>query len=327
MPFNPATDAKKVQGLLIELGYLPKGADDGKWGGGSKRAVKRFTRRAALSTYRINAATGAPDDASPGQLFGGPVDEAVTDAVLQEMQKWITKKWKAPLGRFTLKSGGGATLREDAFDEWQRLVTAIKGLGGTIDPPYGDSKRGVKKQTKAGASSFSFHIPGRAVDLNQPLGGPPDHRYFVAKDFTSAGDFWRIWCKTDKQDGTQGKQFKKDELEYWSFWGKSAQKAKPGWYLDLTAELTKGGHFERIVAQSGWEQNTNKAEWWHYQWVPGRQATFEDECELVGISTQDLKRAGYVGADLDHSPGEHPGLADRVRVAVAPAGAGPVGRK
>jgi hypothetical protein len=219
------------------------------------------------------------------------------------MQKWIAKKWKAPLSRFALKSGGGITLREDVFDAWQTLVTKIKGVGGTIDGPYGDSTRGLKKQTKAGASSFSFHIVGRAVDLSQPLAGPPNHRYHVAKDFTSNGDFWRIWCKTDKQDGTQGQEFKKDELEYWSFWGKAAQKARPGWYIDLTEKITSGGQFERIKAQSGWEHNTNKAEWWHVQWSPDKQATFEDECELIGITSQDLKNAGYSEADRDRAPG------------------------
>jgi hypothetical protein len=303
MPFNPATDAKGVQGTLISLGYLPKGADDGAWGAGSKRALKRFKRRAATSLFRIHVDTGAPMDAAAADLFKGPVDDTVTDAVLQEMQKWIAKKWKAPLSRFALKSGGGITLREDVFDAWQTLVTKIKGVGGTIDGPYGDSTRGLKKQTKAGASSFSFHIVGRAVDLSQPLAGPPNHRYHVAKDFTSNGDFWRIWCKTDKQDGTQGQEFKKDELEYWSFWGKAAQKARPGWYIDLTEKITSGGQFERIKAQSGWEHNTNKAEWWHVQWSPDKQATFEDECELIGITSQDLKNAGYSEADRDRAPG------------------------
>jgi hypothetical protein len=303
MPFNPATDAKKVQGDLITLGYLPKGGDDGVWGRGSKRAVKRFKRRAATSLYRIHADTGAPADAQAADLFTGAVDEEVTDATLQEIQKWLTKKWKAPLGRFKMKNGGGATLREDVFDAWQTLATKIKGLGGTIDGPYGDTKRRLAKVTKVGASSFSFHIVGRAVDLNQALGGPPDHRYFVAKDFIASGNFWRIWCKTEKQDGTQGKEFKKDELEYWSFWGKSAQKARPGWYLDLTSEIVSDGKFERIKAHSGWESNTNKSEWWHFQWALNKQATFEDECELVGTTSQDLKNAGYDEADRDRAPG------------------------
>ncbi|MBL8217043.1 MAG: hypothetical protein JNK87_40360 [Bryobacterales bacterium] len=302
MPFDPKTDAKKVQGDLITLGYLPKGADDGKWGDGSKRAVKRFKRRAATSVYRINDA-GAPADCGQADLFTGAVDDTVTDPTLAEMQKWITRKWKAPLGRFKLKTQGGATLREDVSDAWQSLATKIKGLGATIDGPYGDSKRRLAKVTKVGASSFSFHIVGRAVDLNQGLGGPPDHRYYVAKDFIATGNFWRIWCKAEKQDGTQGKEFKKGELEYWSFWGKTSQKAPAGWYIDLTTKITEDGKFERIKAHTGWEDNTNKSEWWHFQWVADKQATFEDECELIGITSKELKDAGYSETDRDRAPG------------------------
>jgi hypothetical protein len=133
MPFNPATDAKAVQRSLIALGYLPKGADDGKWGGGSKRALTRFKRRAAKSIYRIHADTGAPADAAAADLFTGAVDDNVTDAVLQEIQKWLTKKWQAPLGRFADKKGGGTTHREYVFDAWQTLATKIRGLGRDKD--------------------------------------------------------------------------------------------------------------------------------------------------------------------------------------------------
>jgi hypothetical protein len=299
--FDPAKDAKRVQASLVTLKYLDPGKDDGVWGPGSKRAMKRFKRRAATSPYRIHALTGAPADTTT--LLKDTVDEHVTDAALAEIQTWLTNNWKAPFGRFKLKSGSGATLREDVFDAWTTLATSVRGLGGTIDGPYGDTKRRLRKVTKAGASSFSFHIVGRAVDLPQELGGPPDHRYFVRKDFGSAGNFWRIWCKTLKQDGTQGIEFKKAEATYWSFWGKKEEKIPAGWYVDLTQAVCGGGKFERIKAHSGWEQNTNKSEWWHIQWAPDKQATFEDECELIGISGKDLTNAGYSEADRDRAPG------------------------
>ena len=76
-----------------------------------------------------------------------------------------------------------------------------------------------------------------------------------------------------------------------------------GCYLDVTAEMEKTGDFERISAHNGWQANTDKSEWWHLQWKANKQATFEDECELVGISTKDLKTAGYSDADMDHLPG------------------------
>jgi len=298
-----AFDAKKLQADLITLGYLPKGGDDGKWGGGSKRALKRFKRR-AKTTYRIHLDTGAPADCAAADCFKGDVNEEVNQATLDEVKKWLDRKWKAPLGRFKFTKAGDATLREDVSTEWQAVVTRVKGAGGTLDGPYGDSKRSLGKVTKVGASSYSFHIVGRAVDINQAFGGPPNQRYYIAKDFISTGNFWRIYCKTDAQDGTQGVKYDKNKLECWSFWGKKSYFAPAGYYMDMTAEIESGGKFERIKAHTGWESNTNKSEWWHFQWVSDKQETFEDECELVGISTQDLKNAGYTSeADRDHAPG------------------------
>lgn len=293
-----AFDIKKVQGDLIQIGYLPKGSDDGIWGNGSKRALKRFKRRAATSAYRINSATKAAADCPATEFYTGLVDDAIDEATVKEIEKWVLKKWAAPLGRFKFKSAGGATLREDVADGWQKFVTLVKGLGGTLDGPYGDSKRHVGKATKVGASSFSFHISGRAVDINQG-----EKRYHLAKDFGAAGNFFRLYCKTEKQDGTQGTKYEKDKLNCWSFWSKAAYFAPAGCYLDISAEVTKNGDFERIPAHTGWESNTNKSEWWHFQWKADKQATFEDECELVGISSQDLKTAGYSNDDMDKRPG------------------------
>jgi hypothetical protein len=300
---KPAFDAKAVQANLITLGYLPKGGDDGTWGGGSRRALVRFKRRAAKSTYRLNQLTGAIADCTEADLFKGTLNDVIDQPTLDEIKKWKDKKWKAPLGRFAIKTIAGGKLREDVADAWTTLVTKVKGLGGTIDAPYGDTKRTPKKTTKAGASSFSFHIAGRAVDIDQNLGGPPNQRYYIAKETDGVGNVWRIYCKTDKQDGTQGKQYKKGDVVCWSFWAKSVYDMPVGYYLDLTGEIENGGKFERIRAQSGWENNTNKSEWWHFQWKPDKQETFSDELELVGHSEKDLKDAGYSEADLDHTPG------------------------
>lgn len=300
---KPAFDAKSVQADLILLGYLPKGGDDGKWGFGSKRALKRLQRR-ATNQYRISSLTGQAADCGPGDFFQGIANGEINQATLEEIKKWKDKKWKTPLARFQFKDIHSGKLREDAADEWMKLVTKIKGLGGTIDGPYGDTKRALGKATKAGASSFSFHIVGRAVDLNQSLAGPPNQRYYIAKEILSTGTFWRIYCKTDKQDGTQGKKYEKDTISCWSFYSKKEYKLPAGQYLDLTAEIESGGKFERIKAQSGWESAYNRSEYWHFQYKVDIQKTFQDECELVGISTKDLNAAGYSDALLeDQKPG------------------------
>lgn len=296
-------DAKAVQRDLVALGYLPKGGDDGKFGMGSQRALKRFQRH-AKRTYRVSSLNNQPADAGPAETFQGAVTGIVDRATLEEIKKWIDKKWKLPLGRFSLQPIAHGTLREDVANEWTKLVTKVKGLGGTIDGPYGDTKRALGKAMKTGASSFSFHIVGRAIDLGQALAGPPGQRYYVAKDVSSGKiDYWRIYCTTDTQDGTQGKKYDKNTVDCWSFYSRKSYKLPTGYYLHLTAEIESGGMFERIPAQGGWETSWNKSEWWHFQYKPDKQETFQDECELVGMSEQDLKNAGYSTSDMDRKPG------------------------
>jgi hypothetical protein len=295
---------KAVQSDLITLGYLPKGSDDGTPGPKTTRAVKHFQRQAAR-TYRMSSATDKPDDVGAPETFKGPVTGVADPETLKEIKKWIDKKWRLPLGRFAFKKIANGTLREDVADEWTKLVSQIKGKGGTIEGPYGDTKRGLGKAKKTGASSFSFHIVGRAIDLQQELNDPPARRYQVMKDKVAGKiGYWRIYCKTDVQDGTQGKAYKKDEVKCWDFSDKKEYSLPADvYYMDLTNEIESGGMFERIQAQDGWETAYNKTEWWHFQYKPDKLDTFQDECELVGYGEKDLKNAGYSEGDMDRKPG------------------------
>lgn len=295
--------AKLLQASLITLGYLPKGADDGIFGKGSTRALLRFQRHASR-VYRVSASSKLPADVVPGLTLKGVANGRADEATLAEIKKWLDNKWMLPLGRFALKKVGDYTLREDVADAWAALSARIKALGGTVDGPYGDSKRGLGKATKVGASSFSFHIVGRAIDLNQALANPSGRRYWIARDTDSAArDYWRIYCKTTNQDGTQGQAFAKGDVKCQSFQPNTTFDIPKGYYLDLTAALQLDGLFERIPAHGGWDTNYNKTEWWHFQYAPDKQQTFQDECELIGISEADLKKAGYSEADRDRKPG------------------------
>ncbi len=297
------TAAKALQAELITLGYLPKGADDGDFGKVSTRALARFQRHAAR-VYRLSGTTRLACDVSAAQVFKGRSDGKPDDATRAEIKKWLGNKWVLPLGRFALKKVGSFTLREDVADAWVALAARVKALGGTVDGPYGDSKRGLGKATKVGASSFSFHIVGRAIDLNQSFANPSGRRYYIARDTASdARDYWRLYCKTVNQDGTQGKKYEKGAVSCQSFQPSASFDIPAGWYIDLTAEIEKDGLFERIPAQGGWDTNYNKSEWWHFQYAVDKQATFQDECELVGIGEAALKAAGYSVTDMDRAPG------------------------
>ena len=271
---------------LITLGYLDPG-------GAEVRALERFQRH-AKRRYRK---TTAGESVEETPVYAGPEDGIAHTEALDEVARWLQNGYRLPLGYFQLaKLEAWGSLRNDAAQAWLDLGARIRELGGTIDGPYGDTKRPLMKSTSVGASKFSFHICGRAVDLNQ---GNPN--YHVVQEPQAGEMWWRILCKTADQTGAQGREFE-DVLAY-SFWSKKESALPAGYYLDLTAEIESGGLFERIRAQDGWELDTRKSEWWHYQWSPEKQRTFQDECELIGITGRQLRDAGYSEADLDHVPG------------------------
>lgn len=266
---------------LITLGYSES----------LTRAVTRFQRH-AKRTYRK---TAAGESLSETPLFTGAVDGIAGPLTSAEISRWLDLKYRVPLGYFKLaKVGPWGSLREDAAAAWVSLTAAIQGLGGTIDGPYGDTKRPLMQTISTGASKYSFHMCGRAVDLNQGLGYS---RYFPVQE----GPYWRIYCKTADQSGAQGQRL--SGITMHNFATHADDPLPVGYYLDLTAQIESLGLFERIAAQKGWEDDTRKSEWWHFQWVPKKQQTFQDECELIGITEAQLRAFGYTDADLDHLPG------------------------
>jgi len=274
---------------LITLGYLEPS-------GSPTRALIRFQRH-AKRRYR-KSSLGESIQETP--VYTGPEDGIAHQATLDEILRWIQKGYRLPLGYFKLaKIETWGELREDVAAAWLTLIPKIQQLGATIDGPYGDTKRPLMKTISVGASKYSFHIPGRAVDLNQGLG---NIRYFVVPEPVGSEMWWRIYCKTGDQSGAQGVKLD-PALEYHNFYTRQNAPIPEGYYLDLTAAISKGGLFERIRAQQGWQQDTRQSEWWHFQWTPNKQKTFQDECELAGISEAQLRAAGYQDADLDHSPG------------------------
>jgi hypothetical protein len=273
---------------LLTLGYLPAG---------DPRALTRFQRHARRA-YRMTAA-GVSLLETP--VYNGPVDGVPGPAALDEIARWVGRGYRLPLGYFKMAGVGSdigtwGRLRADAAAAWNALIASIRQIGGTIDGPYGDTKRPIMTTISAGASKYSFHICGRAVDLNQG-----NSAYFVAREPQAAETWWRIYCKTDDQSGARGQRFAGVTIH--NFYTGLETALPDGYYLDLTAEIERGGLFERIRAQDGWERDERQCEWWHFQWVPDKQATFQDECELAGIPEAPLRAAGYSNADLDHTPG------------------------
>ena len=284
---------------LVTLGYLA--ATDTNNHPKITRAITRFQRHAAR-TYRMPQPDVAP-------TFLHPADGICDQATADESRLWIQKKWRLPLGRFHLTSIRNVAtnqirLRDDAAVAWSLIVNRAQGKGATLGGTYGDSARAIRPTAKVGASHYSFHYSGRAVDIAQEFTLSANHRYYIAQDPQGPHMFWRIWCKTDQQDGSQGLKISK-HTKHWYDFGSATQSWIPeGYYVDLTDLIESTNQFERIHAQSGWQGAYNKAEWWHFQYFLDTQGTFLDEMELIGVDEAHLRSCGWnTDAMLDHAPG------------------------
>lgn len=133
-------------------------------------------------------------------------------------------------------------------------------------------------------------------------------RYMITRDTrkNSKGTdepVFRLFCLCEKQDGTQGKEFKKGDKKTHDFSSGKEVDMPAGHYLDLTAEIEDISEFRRIKAHDGWEKKVGASEWWHYAYVLDVQPTVLDEAELIGISRQQLENAGKTDTQIGDQPG------------------------
>lgn len=303
VPQNYVSDLQKD---LIELGYLKAGSDDGDYGAGTERAVKKFQRHAKRSLRFLNNAK------STGTPWSGTVTGNCDQSTAKEVRQWITCKYRLPYGVYQIVKIDGGRLRDDVSKLWQAAIDAITAKGGVVLPPgkdkseyYSDTWRnptGGFTHT-GGNSKLSLHYTGRAIDLSMEPAGGKGQRWWTIKETINNKDYFRLYCKTEKQDGTQGTKVEKKTKKYYELYKNEGEKWIPeGYYIDLTSEL-QTHKFERIPAQSGWETVAKKQEWWHFYYSVDVQEAFIDEMELVGYGEDVLKKAGWTEADLDKSPG------------------------
>lgn len=133
-------------------------------------------------------------------------------------------------------------------------------------------------------------------------------RYMITRDTRKDAKgkdepVFRLFCLCEKQDGTQGTEFKKGDRKTHDFSSGKEYDMPAGWYLDLTAEIEDNSEFRRIKAHDGWEKKVGASEWWHYAYMVDVQPTVLDEAELIGISRQQLENAGKKEDQIGGKPG------------------------
>ncbi len=303
VPHNYVSDLQKD---LITLGYLKAGSDDGAFGPGMERAVRKFQRHANRSFRFLNSAKVA------SVPWVGTVTGVSDQSTAKEVRNWIAKGYRLPFGVHQIVKIDGGRLRDDVAKLWQAAIDDIKKKGGTLLPPkadksdyYSDTFRNPTNGFKStgGNSKLSLHYTGRAIDLSMSPAGGKGQIWWTIKEDVGTKVYWRLYCKTENQDGTQGTQVTAKSKKYYELYKNEGEKWLPaGYYLDLTAELA-AHQFERIPSQDGWETIAKKQEWWHFYYAKDVEKAFIDEMELIGYGEDVLIKAGWTATDLDKTPG------------------------
>jgi hypothetical protein len=182
------------------------------------------------------------------------------------------------------------------FQAAAEIIQAETGVDLTKGP--GDTVRGMSEKTeKPGASNFSWHKTGRAIDINQNL------KWVIVNEPAADGMKFRIYLEKTKTMIGQSRHertFTKEEKPDFSV-NPHGNNVFQKTYIDVTETLTDHG-FTRIPAQEGWEHTRDKREWWHYE---KRDAHTMYEA-LRDIHTADEVVKGYKSLVTDEKSGQAP---------------------
>ncbi len=172
-------------------------------------------------------------------------------------------------------NGGNEKLSDrvnDSFNAMRRRVESATGWDYLAI--LGDSWRPMNHTPRPGQGRISWHVCGRAVDINQ--GFLRDGRIELVKEEVGGVVFWRVYIRAKAQDGSMGEPLR---TAPWSLSARSegglaeanGGKLKPipsGYYVDFTMLAADYG-WERRNALSNWRNSWYDIEWWHFQKTEG----------------------------------------------------------
>jgi TolB protein len=138
----------------------------------------------------------------------------------------------------------------------------------------GDSWRPMNHTPRPGQGRISWHVCGRAVDVNQSF--LRDGRLELVREDIGGVTYWRVFIKAAEQDGSLGEPLR---TAPWNLSARSeggsatadGGKLKPipdGYYVDFTTIAADFG-WERRNALPNWRNSYYDVEWWHFQKTEG----------------------------------------------------------
>jgi TolB protein len=188
----------------------------------------------------------------------------------------------------------------DAVDDSFRALRARVLLETGIDylNVVGNTWRPMNHIPRDGQSRRSYHVAGRAVDINQEPFQSADNSTVIVREDIGGVTYWRVFIKAKNQDGTMGEPLREAP---WLLQvgtaegGQPMDKIPPGYYVDFTT-LAQDYGWERVRAIWRWRSFYPDVEWWHFQKTDG--LPWWDAMEQVYKEEDIIKSYGpYPGSD------------------------------
>jgi TolB protein len=166
-------------------------------------------------------------------------------------------------------------LSDRVNDSYNALRERIKAeTGWDYLAVLGDSWRPMDHTPRPGQGRISWHVCGRAVDINQGFLRTGDVE--LVREDVGGVTYWRVFIRARTQDGTLGEPLR---VAPWdlnarargglaTLQGGELKAIPPGYYVDFTTIALDYG-WERRNALSGWRSSYYDIEWWHFQKTDG----------------------------------------------------------
>ncbi len=183
----------------------------------------------------------------------------------------------------------------DSYNAMRRTVKAETGWDYLAI--LGDSWRPMNHTPRPGQGRISWHVCGRAVDINQ--GFLRDGRIELVREDVGGVTYWRVFIRTAEQDGSLGEPLR---ARPWDLSARSSgglasiqggelkAEVPAGYYVDFTTLAADYG-WERRNALSGWRSSYYDIEWWHFQkteglsWYECMLEVYEEEAVVDSYGT------------------------------------------
>jgi len=139
----------------------------------------------------------------------------------------------------------------------------------------GDSSRSMNHTPRPGQGRISWHVCGRAIDINQ--GFLHNNQIELVREDIGGVTYWRVFILAKEQDGSLGEPLR---VAPWDLSARSKgglatvqggelkSQVPNGYYVDFTTIAADYG-WERRNALSNWRSSYYDIEWWHFQKTEG----------------------------------------------------------